>query len=96
MAESREVHWRDVDKGGGDKSKIHALRWDVYTKYREELINRKFLVSVTHPKRGNIVCTCVKDNVTEENEDCEAIGLGVFDYKLFEDEEGGGGGVESY
>ena len=37
-----------------------------------------------------IVWTCVKDQITDENEDYKAIGLYGFDYKLFEEEEGGG------
>ena len=35
-------------------------------------------------------CTCAKDNIIEEKKDYEAIGLCGFDYKLFEEEEGGG------
>ena len=45
---------------------------------------------VMHTKGGNTVLTCVKDNIIEEKEDHEAIGLHDFDYKLFEDEECGG------
>ena len=41
-------------------------------------------MAVPHPKRGNIVCTCVKDNIIEEKEDYADIGLHVFDYKLSE------------
>ena len=47
-------------------------------------------MSVTHPKGGNIVWTCVKDNIIEEKEDYEAIGIRGFDYKLYEEEEVGG------
>ena len=43
-----------------------------------------------HPIGGNIVWDCVKDHITDEKEQYEAIGLRGFDYKLF-DEEGGGG-----
>ena len=43
-------------------------------------------MSVTNPKGGNIVWNSVKDNITEEKEDYEAIGLRGFDYKLFEEE----------
>ena len=53
--DSREEHWKDVDYDGDEKKKIHALRWEVYTKYKEELIEREFLVSVPHPKWGNIL-----------------------------------------
>ena len=34
-------------------------------------------------KGGNIVWTCVKDNIIKENEDYKAIGLYGFGYKLF-------------
>ena len=40
-----------------------------------------------HPKGGNIVWDCVKDNITKEKEDYKDIGLRGFDYKLFEEEE---------
>ena len=46
-------------------------------------------MSVPHLKGGNIVLTCVKDNITEVKEDYEAIGIRGFDYKLSEEEEGG-------
>ena len=46
-------------------------------------------MSVTHKKGGNIVWTCAKDNIIEEKEDYEAIGLRGLNYKLFEEEEGG-------
>ena len=38
----REEHWRNVAEEGDDKKKIHDLRWDVYVKYKEELINGEF------------------------------------------------------
>ena len=45
---------------------------------------------VPHPIGGNIVWTCVEDDTIEENEYYKAIGLHVFDYKSFEEDEGGG------
>ena len=51
----REDHWRDVAEEGENKKKVNALRWEVYIKEKEELINREFLVSVQHPKRGKCV-----------------------------------------
>ena len=48
--------------------------------------SREFLVSVTHPKGGNIVWNYVKDNNRLEKDKHEAIGLRWFDYKLFEEE----------
>ena len=44
-------------------------------------------MSVPHPKGGGgVVGTCVKNNIIEDKEDYEAIGLRGFDYKLFEEE----------
>ena len=40
-------------------------------------------MSVPHPKGGGIVCNCVMDNIIDEKEQYEAIGLCGFDYKLF-------------
>ena len=36
--DNREEQCRDVAEDGDDKSKIHSLRWYVYTKEKEELI----------------------------------------------------------
>ena len=47
-------------------------------------------MSVPHPKGGATVWTCVKDHIIDEKEDYKDIGLCGFDYKLFEEEEGGG------
>ena len=47
-------------------------------------------MSVPHPKGGSIVLTCVKDHIIDAKEDYKYIGLRGFDYKLFEEEEGGG------
>ena len=66
MDDSREDHWRGVDEEGGDKKNIHALRWEVYIKRKDDLIKREFLVSVPDPKGGNIVWTCVKDHITDK------------------------------
>ena len=90
MDDTRYKNLRDVTDEGDDKKKIHALRWNVDVKEKKELIKRKFLVSVMHPKVGNIIWTCVKDNIIEGKKDYKAIGLLGFDYKLFEEEEGGG------
>ena len=43
------------------------------------------MVSVTHPKGGKIVWTCVKDHIIDKKEDYKEIGLRGFDYKLFEE-----------
>ena len=72
-----------------DKKKIHALRWNVYVKEKEELITREFLVSVPHPKGGVIVWTCVKDHILDKKEDYKEIGMRGFDYSLFEEKDGG-------
>ena len=47
-------------------------------------------MSITHPKGGSIVWTCVKDNIIDEKEDYKYIRLCGFDYKLFEEEEARG------
>ena len=56
---------------------------DVYVEEKEEFINREFLVSTPHLKRGNIVWNCVKYNITKEKEDYEAIGIRWFEKKHF-------------
>ena len=47
-------------------------------------------MSVLYPKGGNIVWNCVKNNIIKEQEYYKYIGLRGFDYKLFEEEDGGG------
>ena len=50
---SREEHWRDVaDDNEKDRSEIHALRWDVYMKEKEELIKREFFWWPLHTRKG--------------------------------------------
>ena len=44
-------------------------------------------MSIPNPKGGDIVWTCVKDNIIEEKEDYKYIGPRGFGYKLFEYEE---------
>ena len=46
-------------------------------------------MSVPHLKGGTSFWTCVKDYIIDEKEDYKDIGLSGFDYKLFEEEEGG-------
>ena len=55
-------------------------------------------MSFPHPKVGNIVWNCVKDHITNEKEKYKAIGICCFDYKLFEEGEGGGNreGLDGY
>ena len=55
-------------------------------------------MSVPHHKWGAIVWTCVKDHIIDGKEDYRYIGLSEFDYKLFEEEDGGGTreGLEGY
>ena len=40
MEDIREEHWMDVSNYDKDNSKIHDLRWEVYTRDNEELIKR--------------------------------------------------------
>ena len=88
--EIQEDHWRYLVEESNNKKKIHALRWCVYVKEKEDRITRSFSVSVPHPKGGKIVWTCVKYHVIEEKEYYKEIGLRGFDYSLFEEKKGGG------
>ena len=54
------------------------------------MIKRELSVSVTNPKGGENVWTCVSYPIINENEEYKTIGLRGFDYKLFDGEEGGG------
>ena len=63
MEDIRSEHWRYVVWDGEDKNKVHALSWEVYSKYNGGLIKRDFSVSVPNPKWRNTVWTCVKDNI---------------------------------
>ena len=65
MGDSREDHWRDVAQYCSNKKNISDLRWGIYTREKEDMINKQFLVSVLHPKGGNMLWTCVKDNTIE-------------------------------
>ena len=47
-------------------------------------------MSVPHPKGGAIVRTFLKDHIIDKREDYNDIGLHGFDYKLIEEDEGGG------
>ena len=47
-------------------------------------------MSVSHLKGGTSFWTCVKDYIIDEKEDYKDIGIRGFDYKLFEEEQGGG------
>ena len=44
MDNSKGGHCRVVAEEGDDKKNIHALRWSVYVKQKEELIKGYFLV----------------------------------------------------
>ena len=45
------------------------------------LITGDFGVYVLHPKWGDVVWACVKDDIIKEKEEYEAIELRGFDYK---------------
>ena len=55
-------------------------------------------MSVTHPKGGGIVWTCVKDHIIDEKEKYEYIGLRGLDCTIFDEEDDGGAreGLDSY
>ena len=63
MAYSRWDHLRGISEDGCYKINIHALKWDVYTKEKQQLINIKFLVTIAYPKGWGVVYTCVKYNI---------------------------------
>ena len=43
--DSREKHWWEVaEKNDGNRSKFHAMRWEVYIKCNEKLINKELSV----------------------------------------------------
>ena len=48
-----EDHWRYLAEESNDKKNIHALRWCVYVKEKEEIITSLFSVSLPHPIVGN-------------------------------------------
>ena len=50
MGDTKDDHWRDDADECDDKKKIHAMRWGVYVKEKEELIKREFLMPVPYPK----------------------------------------------
>ena len=81
MEDSRAEHWRDFDKDGEDNSNIHAPRWDIYTRDKEYLTKREFSLSDLHTKGVFLFFNCVKDNITEEKEQYDYIGLHGFAYK---------------
>ena len=78
------VHKYHEDKGGGC-----ALGWEVYMKNKEGLIKRYFLLVVPHSEGGDIVWTCVEDNINKVKDEYKPIRLRLFDYKLFGEEDGG-------
>ena len=55
LDEIREEHLRDVADEDDDKKNIHALRWEIYVKEKEDLVKREFSASVPHLKGGAIV-----------------------------------------
>ena len=92
--DERERHWRmvfeDNDGGVGDKKALlHAKRWDLYVKYKEHLVKGKYLVEVFGHDKKKVLCEVINYHVVEDPSDHENIGLRVFDFNIFdEDEEG--------
>ena len=42
--DDRDKHWKDiVEDSINGKEEVHTLRWELYTKKKEELLNRGFL-----------------------------------------------------
>ena len=53
---------------------------------REGVVDKtNFSMSVPYPKGGDIVWTCVKDDIIKGKKDYQSIGLRGFGYKLFEE-----------
>ena len=50
----REEHYRGVSKEGEYKKNIHVLRWEVYVKEKQQLINIYILMYVSYKKRGKL------------------------------------------
>ena len=50
-----------------DKGNVHALRYEIYKKYKEYLIKREFWLEVTHTIGGKKFWTFVEDNIINEN-----------------------------
>ena len=66
MDDTTDKHWRDVSENSDDKNNIHSLRWEVYVKEKEDLINIELLVSNPHHKGGSVLWTCVKYHIIKE------------------------------
>ena len=63
---------------------VKFMPWGrISTKTEGGVYKEIVLVSFPHPKGGNIVWNCVKDNIFKETKDYEDIGIREFDYKLF-------------
>ena len=55
LDEIREENWRGVADEGDDKKNIHALRWQVYVKQKEDMIKRDFWCQFHILKGGRLV-----------------------------------------
>ena len=43
ISDDTEYHWKEVeDEENEERGKVHALRWGIHIKYKEELIKREF------------------------------------------------------
>ena len=54
----RDKHWRDVSEECDDKKNICALRWEVYVKYKEELIKKEFFFRYTYERVRHYLDLC--------------------------------------
>ena len=67
ISDYREKHWKDVFEDiHQDKGNTYAMSWELYTEDKEQYIRRKVLVAFPHLKVGNIIQTCVEDNIIKE------------------------------
>ena len=59
IEDSREKHWAYFAEDGEYKSNIHAMRWNVYTREKEELIERECVwCQLRIRKGGNCLHLC--------------------------------------
>ena len=63
LIDSREDHWRGVPEDDYYRSNSYSLRSHVCTKEKEYMVGRYVFVNFLYLKRGDIVWTCVVDNI---------------------------------
>ena len=55
ISNDREEHWKEFEEEDNQgRGKDEDLRWQVFNKYKEELIKKEFLVAVPYPKSPSL------------------------------------------